>query len=170
MSNTNIELEQWLAIRKEAARHINAETAEVFWEYGQIADPYGLYPEVAKEHDCIGRLYFARSPGSDIWVCFYDLPEATVKALWERMERERLGREGANSSRAEALIDRVAKTSLQPAIPAAEIVEAVRQMSEVLIRVYGFDVHKRNAFEMLVYDSILFMLPDDGGTPQSPAK
>jgi hypothetical protein len=32
----------------------------------------------------IGRVYFARSPDSDIWVCFYDLPDATRKALREK--------------------------------------------------------------------------------------
>jgi hypothetical protein len=30
--------------------------------------------------------YFARSPGSDVWVSFYDLPEKVVKALRERLK------------------------------------------------------------------------------------
>jgi hypothetical protein len=33
-------------------------------------------PELA----CSVREYFARAPGSDVWVAFDDLPEATVKA------------------------------------------------------------------------------------------
>jgi hypothetical protein len=32
----------------------------------------------------VGREYFARSPGSDIWVCFRDLPEGTASSLWEK--------------------------------------------------------------------------------------
>ena len=35
--------------------------------------------------DQVGRLYFARSPGSDVWVCFYDLPKAVCYRLRERV-------------------------------------------------------------------------------------
>jgi hypothetical protein len=35
----------------------------------------------------ITRTNFARSPGSDIWVHFGDLPEATAAALWKKHER-----------------------------------------------------------------------------------
>jgi hypothetical protein len=42
-------------------------------------------PDEAKQ---IGRLYFARSPESDIWVSFDDLPEATVRELWENWQVE----------------------------------------------------------------------------------
>jgi hypothetical protein len=31
--------------------------------------------------------FFARSPGSDVWVWFGDLPEATAAALWKKHER-----------------------------------------------------------------------------------
>jgi hypothetical protein len=31
----------------------------------------------------IGREYFARSPGTDIWVLFRDLPQQTRDALWD---------------------------------------------------------------------------------------
>jgi hypothetical protein len=71
------------AIRKEVGLRINPETAEVAWNYVEILDPYDdgiiLDPET---RGCIGRGYFARSPGSKIWVEFGDLPEATAKALW----------------------------------------------------------------------------------------
>ncbi len=77
-------VEQWLAIRKEAAIHIDPETAEVTWEYGQILDPYGTDPNLPEECQCGGRKYFARSPDSDVWVCFYDLPAETRDALWDR--------------------------------------------------------------------------------------
>ena len=33
------ELEEWLAIRKEAGLKINPETAEVDWTYAQTLDP-----------------------------------------------------------------------------------------------------------------------------------
>ena len=75
--------EQYLALRKEAALKIDPETAEVFWEHGQVLDPYGVY-DLTDEVDCIGRNYFARSPGSDIWVWFGDLPDTTRDALWEK--------------------------------------------------------------------------------------
>jgi hypothetical protein len=72
-------LEQWLAIRREAALQIDPETAEVMWKHANITDPYGVYPDCPDK--CIGRVYFARPSGSDVWVCFDDLPDATVKAL-----------------------------------------------------------------------------------------
>jgi hypothetical protein len=77
--------EQWLAIRKRAARKIDPETAEVDWVYGQTLDPYGIYGEPPEEHWQVGREYFARFPGSDIWVWFGDLPIATRDALWKHM-------------------------------------------------------------------------------------
>src|SRR5262249_38707787 len=81
---TDEEREIWLAIRKEAGLKIDPETAEVFWEYGQPMDPYGIDPDLQEEYDGIGRVYFARSPGSDVWVSFNDLPEATSDALWKK--------------------------------------------------------------------------------------
>ena len=84
--------EEWLAIRKEAGRHIDPETAEVFWTYAQTLDPYGIDPELPEELRQVGREYFARSPGSNVWVLFDDLPKATVDALWEKL-RSNGGRE-----------------------------------------------------------------------------
>jgi hypothetical protein len=79
-----VDVEQWLAIRKEAELKIDPETAEVCWEYGQVMDPHGVHSDLPKECWQVGRQYFARSPGSDIWVHFYDLPDETRDALWER--------------------------------------------------------------------------------------
>jgi len=76
------ELKEYRSIRKEAGRHIDPATAEVDWEYGQTADPYGIKPDLPEECQQIGRVYFARSPGSDMWVCFGDLPEAICTALY----------------------------------------------------------------------------------------
>ena len=80
-------VEQWLAIRKEAALKIDPETAEVYWTYAQTLDPYGVNPDLPEEYQQVGREYFARSPGSDIWVWFGDLPKETRDALWGRHKR-----------------------------------------------------------------------------------
>ena len=85
---TEQEVEQFMAAVKEASKHIDPETAEVFWEYGQIADPYWINPNLPPELKCTGRLYFARSPDSDIWVCFRDLPKEIRSALWEKHWRQ----------------------------------------------------------------------------------
>jgi len=77
---------EWLAIRKKAGRGIDPETAEVMYVPGCAFDPYYIEPPELFEEEgrLVGRLYFARSPGSDIWVWFGDLPRATDKALWEK--------------------------------------------------------------------------------------
>jgi hypothetical protein len=82
--NEQISVEQFLAIRKEAALQIDPETAEFMWSWEQILDPYGVHPDLPEECDCVGRVYFARAPGSEVWVSFYDLPEATVERLWQK--------------------------------------------------------------------------------------
>jgi hypothetical protein len=78
-------LEEWRAIRKEAGLKINPETAEVHCCYALTLDPYGVYPELPEEYRQVERTYFARSPGSDIWVEFGDLPKATSDALWQKL-------------------------------------------------------------------------------------
>jgi hypothetical protein len=77
------EIEQWLAVRKEAALKIDPNTAEVFWKYGDIGDPYGVLPPL-EEDDVVGRNYFARAPGSEVWVSFDDLPDEICQALRSR--------------------------------------------------------------------------------------
>ena len=94
-------VEQWRAIRREAALQIDPETAEVMWTYGNICDPYGVHPDC---QECIGRVYFAHPSGSDVWVCFYDLPDATVKALREEQELRRAFPEPTVYRRAEELL------------------------------------------------------------------
>lgn len=80
------EIEEWLAIRKEAGLKIDPETAEVTWWYGQTLDPYGVYDEweLPEEFHQVGRERFACAPGSEVWVSFDDLPEATSDALYAR--------------------------------------------------------------------------------------
>jgi hypothetical protein len=77
--------QQWLAIRKEAGLKIDPETAEVFWNWGYILDPYGIW-DLTDEEKCIGRNHFARSPGSEVWVSFHDLPDAVRDRLWARLK------------------------------------------------------------------------------------
>jgi hypothetical protein len=77
-------VEQWFTKRKEAGLKIDPETAEVCWIYAQTLDPYGIYPDLPAECRQVGRAYFARSPGTDKWVHFPDLPDETRTALWQR--------------------------------------------------------------------------------------
>lgn len=83
-SADEIEKEKWLAIRRKAGRKIDPETAEVTWIFAYDFDPYGVDPELPEELRVVSRNYFARAPGSDIWVCFNDLPIATAHALWKK--------------------------------------------------------------------------------------
>jgi hypothetical protein len=82
------EIEEWLAIRKAEALKIDPDTAEVDWEYGQTLDPYGVYPELPEEYQQVGREYFARASGSEVWVNFGDLPQETRDRLWIRHSRK----------------------------------------------------------------------------------
>jgi hypothetical protein len=86
MNDQNVQ--EFINVRKEAARQIDPENAEVDWSYGQIMDPYGIDPDLPDELQCVGRIYFARASGSDIWVSFYDLPKAIRDALWEKHKRK----------------------------------------------------------------------------------
>ena len=74
-------------MRKEAGLKINPETAEVDW-VGRHSTIWRVpnFPRVPQ----VGREYFARAPGSDIWVWFIDLPEATETALWEKLKRKQV--------------------------------------------------------------------------------
>ena len=80
------EIEQWLAIRKEAALKIDPETAEVEWCRGVDGDPYGVYDEweLPMEFRQMGRQCWVRSPGSDIWVDFSDLPDTVRERIWAK--------------------------------------------------------------------------------------
>jgi hypothetical protein len=52
---------------------------------GPNSRPIGVH-ELRPEEECIGRLYFARAPDSDVWVSFDDLAEPSRNALWENFE------------------------------------------------------------------------------------
>ena len=83
---TDEDVRSFLSLRKEAARCIDPATAEVISIYAQTMDPYGIDPDLPEELQCVGREYFARAPGSDLWVWFGDLPEATGLVLRERFD------------------------------------------------------------------------------------
>ena len=63
---------------------IDPRSADVTWWYANVFDPYGL--GCAKEHYCVGRVFFARALGSPVWVEFGDLPDETCRVLWKRLE------------------------------------------------------------------------------------
>jgi hypothetical protein len=74
----------WLAIRRVEAFKIDPATAEVDWSFEHTLDPYGTQADLPERYQQVGREYFARRPGSDIWVWFGDLPTATSDALWKK--------------------------------------------------------------------------------------
>jgi hypothetical protein len=78
------EVKDWLASRKREALNIDPKTAEVMWCHGHVLDPYGVEPDLTEEEQVIGRVYFARSPGSNVWVSFGDLPDEIRSELWEQ--------------------------------------------------------------------------------------
>jgi hypothetical protein len=67
-------IEAFLAEAKAEAQKIDAETAEVTWDWREFFDPYCIYSRPSEFHFQVGREYFARNPGSDVWVHFADLP------------------------------------------------------------------------------------------------
>jgi hypothetical protein len=72
--------------RGAAAEIIDPTTAEFEWWYGDALDPYGDGLPLFPFEEQVGREYFARAPGSDIWVRVDDLPDTTRDAIWERFE------------------------------------------------------------------------------------
>jgi hypothetical protein len=88
MIDSEARLEQvqvWLAPRKEAGRAIDPENVDFNWGWEEVLDPYGVDP-VPPEYSCVGRTYFVRTPGSDIWVEFGDLPDPVRARIWQRLE------------------------------------------------------------------------------------
>jgi hypothetical protein len=75
---------EWLAKRKEAGRRLDPKTAQVSWEYVRQFDPYRIYSDLPGHAHDVSFEYFARSPGSDIWVHRDDLPKSTRRALESR--------------------------------------------------------------------------------------
>jgi hypothetical protein len=80
------------AERAAVAERIDPATAEVWFMYGSVLDPYGCPEEADWLEDNVARCWFAADPVEGIAVSFYDLPEATLHALEaKRQEADRLG-------------------------------------------------------------------------------
>jgi hypothetical protein len=80
------------AMRQEVGREIDPKTAETRSWFAETMEPYGVFA-VSDEQQQLGQSYFVRAPGSNIWVCSCDLPEATYKALFERVRHQGEARE-----------------------------------------------------------------------------
>jgi hypothetical protein len=111
---------EWLASRKKAGQEIDPETAEVICRYVHLADPYGVCADFPEELDFFSRVFFARSPNSDIWVRFDDLPKATVERLMQWMETGDYGKSSLGQDR-----DRIAPLTYE--IAQAEVQVALRR-------------------------------------------
>ena len=76
--------------RRQIGLTIDPATAETMFWWADVNDPYCILDENKYHEGCVGREHFARHPGaaSHDWVDFYDLPETTRKALWERDGRK----------------------------------------------------------------------------------
>jgi hypothetical protein len=72
--------------RRAAGLLIDPSTAEIEWWYAQTDDPYNDGLPLLPQEEQVGREYFARAPGSDIWVWIGHLPAATGDAIWRRFE------------------------------------------------------------------------------------
>jgi hypothetical protein len=81
MHTDHDDVKKRLAARKREALKMDLETAEVTWCYTETMDPYGVDRNLPEECQQVGRAYFARSPESDIWVWFGDLPKETKEGL-----------------------------------------------------------------------------------------
>ena len=51
----------------------------------QVTDPYEVYEETPAESYCVGRTYFFRNIGSEIWVAETDIPNEIRQKLWLRI-------------------------------------------------------------------------------------
>lgn len=79
------------AVIEEAALKIDPETAEVSWCQGPYFDPYNFFNDDEEWQDLFEWTYWARSPGSEVWVEFCDLPEVTRDALQQKWNIEGSG-------------------------------------------------------------------------------
>ena len=81
-STVEVSVKYLEALRRATGLAIDPKTAAVTWIYAQTVDPYGDYP--SSPYDQVGREYFAHVPGTEVWINFGDLPDATRDALWEK--------------------------------------------------------------------------------------
>ena len=84
---TTDELFEWLANRREAARAIDIESAELGQWKSCFADPYGV---LGVESADLGAKWFVRSPESHGWISASDLPENKQQAVMDRAAQYQL--------------------------------------------------------------------------------
>ncbi len=85
-THQQLDVKQWLQIRKDAGLMIDPETAELTWWHAEEFDPYGVRDDLPDElRGIIGRQHFARAPGTDVWVWVYDLPQPAKDRVLERI-------------------------------------------------------------------------------------
>jgi hypothetical protein len=86
------EFEVWYASRKEVARSVDIETAEIERWPAYDADPYGIKEakgELDESMQQIGKSMWVRTSNTRGWVCEDDLSREQSKAMCDRLERER---------------------------------------------------------------------------------
>jgi hypothetical protein len=93
---SSAEYDRRMEERRAAGLSIDPSTAQIERWCAQTLDPYGDGLPLLPGTEQIGRENFARAPGSDIWVLFGDLPDATREAIWNRRERVTIVRIGIN--------------------------------------------------------------------------
>jgi len=79
-----IPVKEWLEMRTEAALKIDPETALILRSHVCPSSPYGTYSKIPEHCEEIFDDYYARSPGSDVWVYAGDLPKEVARALEKR--------------------------------------------------------------------------------------
>jgi hypothetical protein len=84
-----LNIEEWLASRKDEGLKIDPETAEVIMCWMPLYNPYGVRPGLPEgwpeELTDVDRTYFARVPAGD-WIRFEDLPTTTMSVLKKKMK------------------------------------------------------------------------------------
>jgi hypothetical protein len=101
MSEQKLTVEQFIQDRRAAGLEIDVETCEIGCWYALDFDPYGIGADGADPYAEMGgssRNFFVQSQESNGWVGECDLPEASAKALYARIEREYAERERRRAS------------------------------------------------------------------------
>jgi hypothetical protein len=103
-------------------------------------DPYGIHHDPTGELDCVGAVHFARAPGRDDWVAFYDLPADIRAALRERLVARKPAETVPFNGRVECIADAI-----------GPIYDVFTQEDETNARAYALEAAQAalNALEQL---------------------
>ena len=80
---TKAEIDEWHKRKRAEGKLIDPDTAKVFFDYTDLANPYNVYPGPS---EYVGRSFFAVAPGSTNYVFWSDLPPETCEALADKRE------------------------------------------------------------------------------------